>query len=163
MLAGYERVDARIAHGVELVRQATQAHAAALYGLRHSELALTAQTRGGGFSDAAPPDVHAALRRYEREQLAEADTASITRLEDALLEVELDTDAQGRAQRAYLLLASSVPGSERPVGAVVLSLQRASKAPPSALLRALAQTLGWDDATVAQPTRSVPRRSRAAP
>jgi hypothetical protein len=48
------------------------------------------------------------------------------------------------------------------IGAVTLALGRGAKAPPNGLLRALARTLTWDDATVAEPTRSlVPKRIRA--
>jgi hypothetical protein len=163
LLAGAVDPKERNARGAELLRQATHAQVAAVYHLQGGELGLAAQTAGGGFSQRATPELHEALQRLERELLVAPEPPSVTKPEDTLVQVELGADAQGMPVRGYLLVARSGTGVEQAVGAVALSLDRAGKAPPRALLSALAQTLGWDDATVAEPTRSLPRRSRAAP
>jgi hypothetical protein len=159
MLAGYERIEERIAYGLELLRRTTEAPSAAFYRCRDGAFELAAQTGGAAFGQAAPLELAAALRRLEQEPATQSDATTATVFTCAPVHVECEIQPDGTTREAYLLVDGV--SARDVVGAVALNLVRTSKPPPSGLLRALAGALNWDDATVAEPTRSIaPRRVR---
>jgi hypothetical protein len=161
MLAGYEDLEERVEHGLQLLRRSAEATGAAFYRRRAEQFVLDAQTEGAAFPAEVPEELLVALQRYDQERSVRSETATAhTELTVAPVHVELAAQVEG-ARDAYLLIDDG-PGREV-IGAVTLTLGRGGKAPPNGLLRALARTLTWDDATVAEPTRSlVPKRVRAS-
>jgi hypothetical protein len=160
MLAGYAGAERRLAQGVELARQVTQARAAALYRRQGDTLRLAAQTEQGGFPETADPDVEAALQGALRERSASAVRGQSAGHEISA-QLELVAGADGRARRAQLVATRAGSRDEEVLGVLVLTLERGSVPVPAALLFALAESSGWDDATVAEVTRSLPPGPRA--
>ncbi|MFI5306376.1 MAG: hypothetical protein ACHQ53_03425, partial [Polyangiales bacterium] len=159
LLAGYEDAEQRVTHALELLRRTTDAKGAAWYRRHGDALVLSAQTSGAAFPEGEPQELQDALERFEREPSTERDAGTATVQRTASVHVDLDPHGSEHERQAYLL----IDGSGAVIGAVALSLRQSSSAPPRSLLGALAEALSWDDATVAEPTRSVvPKRVRAS-
>jgi hypothetical protein len=159
LLSGYEDAGERVTRALDLLCRTADASSAAWYRRLGAGFVRAAQTKGASFAEAGPSELREALERFERESSTQLDGLDSTVRRSVPVHLQLDGGADGELRHAYLL--ADAMGDV--IGAVAVVLRTESKTPPLALLRALAEALDWDDATVAEPTRSVvPKRVRVA-
>lgn len=155
MLDGYAEPAARAVHGLELLRHASRAEAAAFYRRVGNDFTLYAQTGRGSFDEEPAPELRAALSESPDGPAAEAGQAASCVSQVSPVELAANN---GTECRAYLLLDEQGVVS----GAVALSAPRQTRVPPQALLVALSRALAEEASTEVASVADVTKRSPIA-